>query len=80
LHVQGRQFLGSFQLSRIQPAPRGVPQIEVTFDLDAKNGLVVSARDTVTGSSSSKSIIGQNRLPRKEVGRLVRVLQNYAGE
>jgi molecular chaperone DnaK (HSP70) len=78
-HVQGCQFLGSFQLSRISPAPRGVPKIEVTFDLDTKNGLVVSARDTATGNSSSKSIMG-SRLPRGEVGRLIHVSQRYDGE
>ncbi|MDP8977941.1 MAG: molecular chaperone DnaK [Actinomycetota bacterium] len=72
--------LGKFQLVDIPPAPRGVPQIEVTFDIDA-NGIVhVSAKDRGTGKEQSMTITGQSALPREEIDRMVRDAEQYAEE
>jgi len=70
--------LGKFQLVDLPPAPRGVPQIEVTFDIDA-NGIVhVSARDTATGKEQSMTITGQSSLPKDEIDRMVRDAESHA--
>jgi len=70
--------LGKFQLVDLPPAPRGVPQIEVTFDIDA-NGIVhVSARDTATGKEQSMTITGQSSLARDEIDRMVRDAEAHA--
>ena len=70
--------LGKFQLVDLPPAPRGVPQIEVTFDIDA-NGIVhVSARDTATGKEQSMTITGESSLPREEIDRMVRDAEAHA--
>ena len=72
--------LGKFQLVDIPPAPRGVPQIEVTFDIDA-NGIVhVSAKDRGTGKEQSMTITGQSALPREDIDRMVRDAEQYAEE
>ena len=72
--------LGKFQLTNIPPAPRGVPQIEVTFDIDA-NGIVhVSAKDRGTGKEQSMTITGQSALPREDIDRMVRDAEQYAEE
>ncbi|MBW3601685.1 MAG: molecular chaperone DnaK [Actinobacteria bacterium] len=72
--------LGKFQLVDIPPAPRGVPQIEVTFDIDA-NGIVhVSAKDRGTGKEQSMTITGQSALPREEIDRMVGDAEQYAEE
>nr|MDQ3612340.1 molecular chaperone DnaK [Actinomycetota bacterium] len=72
--------LGKFQLVDIPPAPRGVPQIEVTFDIDA-NGIVhVSAKDRGTGKEQSMTISGQSALPRDEIDRMVHDAEQYAEE
>ena len=63
--------LGRFQLTGIKPAPRGVPKLEVTFDLDANGILSVSAKDTNSGSSESIKITSDNRLGRDEIQRMV---------
>jgi len=64
--------LGKFELVDLPPAPRGIPQIEVTFDIDA-NGIVhVSARDRATGKEQSMTITGQSSLNRDEIDRMVR--------
>ena len=64
--------LGKFQLVDLPPAPRGVPQIEVTFDIDA-NGIVhVSAKDRATGKEQSMTITGQSALNRDEIDRMIR--------
>src|ERR1035437_7116821 len=66
------QTLGKFQLVGIPPAPRGVPQIEVTFDIDA-NGIVhVSAKDQATGATQSMTITGGSSLSKDEIDRMVR--------
>ncbi len=70
--------LGRFQLVDLPPAPRGVPQIEVTFDIDA-NGIVhVSARDRATGREQSITITGQSALSKDEIERMVRDAEAHA--
>jgi molecular chaperone DnaK len=72
--------LGKFQLTNIPPAPRGIPQIEVTFDIDA-NGIVnVSAKDRGTGKEQSMTITGQSALPREDIDRMVRDAEQHAEE
>ncbi len=72
--------LGKFQLVDLPPAPRGVPQIEVTFDIDA-NGIVhVSARDIATGKEQSMTITGQSSLPKDEIDRMVRDAEAHADD
>jgi len=72
--------LGKFQLVDLPPAPRGVPQIEVTFDIDA-NGIVhVSARDTATGKEQSMTITGQSSLARDDIERMVRDAEAHADD
>jgi molecular chaperone DnaK len=72
--------LGKFQLVGIPPAPRGVPQIEVTFDIDA-NGIVnVSAKDRATGKSQAITITASSGLAKDEVERMVREAQSHSDE
>ena len=72
--------LGRFQLVDIPPAPQGVPQIEVTFDIDA-NGIVhVSARDKATGNEQSITITGQSSLEDDEIDKMVRDAEAHAEE
>ena len=72
--------LGKFQLVDIPPAPQGVPQIEVTFDIDA-NGIVhVSARDKATGNEQSITITGQSSLEDDEIDKMVRDAEAHAEE
>ena len=63
--------LGNFKLSDIKPAPRGVPKLEVTFDLDANGILNVSAKDTNSGNSESIQIKSDNRLSQDEIQKMV---------
>ncbi|WP_129408184.1 molecular chaperone DnaK [Marinitoga lauensis] len=70
-------FLGSFKLTGIPPAPRGVPQIEVSFDIDA-NGIVnVSAKDLGTGKQQSMVVTGRNKLSSEDIERMIREAQEY---
>ncbi len=70
--------LGKFQLVDLPPAPRGIPQIEVTFDIDA-NGIVhVSAQDKATGKEQSMTITGQSSLPKDDIERMVRDAEAHA--
>jgi molecular chaperone DnaK len=70
--------LGKFQLVDIPPAPRGVPQIEVTFDIDA-NGIVhVSAQDRATGKTQSMTITGQSSLAKDDIERMVKDAEAHA--
>src|SRR3954463_5124618 len=70
--------LGKFQLVDLPPAPRGVPQIEVTFDIDA-NGIVhVSAKDRATGKEQSMTITGQSALNKDDIERMVRDAEAHA--
>jgi molecular chaperone DnaK len=72
--------LGNFELTGIAPAPRGIPQIEVTFDIDA-NGIVhVSAKDRGTGKEQSMTISGGSALPKEEIDRMVREAEEHAEE
>jgi molecular chaperone DnaK len=72
--------LGMFELAGIAPAPRGVPQIEVTFDIDA-NGIVnVSAKDLGTGKQQSVTISGGSALAKEDIDRMVRDAEQYAEE
>ncbi|MDQ1682410.1 MAG: molecular chaperone DnaK [Frankiaceae bacterium] len=72
--------LGTFDLTGIAPAPRGVPQIEVTFDIDA-NGIVhVSAKDLGTGKEQSMTITGGSALSKDEIDRMMREAEEYAEE
>jgi molecular chaperone DnaK len=72
--------LGTFELTGIAPAPRGVPQVEVTFDIDA-NGIVhVSAKDRGTGKEQSMTISGGSGLPKEDIDRMVREAEEHAAE
>ena len=72
--------LGKFQLVDLPPAPRGVPQIEVAFDIDA-NGIVhVSAKDLATGKEQSMTITGQSSLPKDDIERMVRDAEQHAAD
>jgi molecular chaperone DnaK len=72
--------LGTFELTGIAPAPRGVPQIEVTFDIDA-NGIVhVGAKDLGTGKEQSMTITGGSSLPKDDIERMMRDAQDHADE
>jgi len=72
--------LGTFELTGIAPAPRGIPQVEVTFDIDA-NGIVhVSATDKGTGKEQSMTITGGSSLPEEDIERMVREAEEHAEE
>jgi molecular chaperone DnaK len=72
--------LGKFELVDLPPAPRGIPQIEVTFDIDA-NGIVhVSARDRATGKEQSMTITGQSSLNKDEIDQMVRDAEAHAAD
>jgi len=72
--------LGTFDLTGLPPAPRGIPQIEVTFDIDA-NGIVhVSARDTATGKEQSMTISGGSTLSKEDIDRMMRDAETHAEE
>src|SRR5215204_823777 len=72
--------LGKFQLVDLPPAPRGVPQIEVTFDIDANGIVSVSARDRATGKQQSMTITGQSSLSKDEISKMVRDAEQHAEE
>jgi len=78
--AKDNRSLGSFILDGIPPAPRGVPQIEVTFDIDA-NGIVnVSARDKGTGREQKIAIVASSGLSKDQIDRMVRDAESHAAE
>ncbi len=72
--------LGRFQLSGIAPAPRGVPQIEVTFDIDANGIVKVSAKDLGTGKEQNISITASTNLSQEDIDKAVKEAERYAAE
>merc|ERR1719399_596353 len=79
--TKDNHLLGKFELSGIPPAPRGVPQIEVTFEIDANGILQVSAEDKGTGKSEKITITAEKgRLSEEEIERMVREAEEFADE
>ena len=78
--ARDNKLLGTFELSGIAPAPRGVPQIEVTFDIDANGIVLVSAKDRGTGKEQSVTITGGSSLPKEDIDRMVREAEEHAAE
>ena len=78
--ARDNKSLGTFRLDGILPAPRGVPQIEVTFDIDANGILSVTAKDKGSGKEQSITITGASTLPNDEVERLVKESEQSASE
>jgi L1 cell adhesion molecule like protein len=79
--TKDNNLLGKFELTGIPPAPRGVPQIEVTFDIDANGILNVSAADKSTGKENKITITNdKGRLSKEEIERMVRDAENYKAE
>lgn len=78
--AKDNRSLGRFMLTGIPPAPRGVPQIEVSFDIDANGILNVSAKDLGTQKEQKITITASTQLPREEVDRLVEEAQRHAEE
>ena len=76
--TKDNKSLGTFRLDGIMPAPRGVPQIEVTFDIDANGILSVNAKDKGTGKEQSITITGASTLPKDEVEKLVKDAEENA--
>jgi len=78
--AQDNRTLGRFRLAGVPPAPRGIPKVEVTFNIDANGILNVSAKDMATGSKQEITISGSSALERNEVDRMVREAQAHAAE
>ena len=78
--ARDNRTLGHFRLEGIRPAPRGTPQIEVTFDIDANGILTVTAKDRDTGKEQKITISGSTQLSKEEVERMVRDAQVHAEE
>jgi len=72
--------LGNFQLGGIAPAPRGVPQIEVTFDIDANGIVKVSAKDLGTGKEANISITASTNLSQEDIDKAVKEAEQFAAE
>ena len=73
-------LLGTFTLTGIPPAPRGVPQIEVTFDIDANGILHVTAKDKATGKEQGIQVVAPNKMDREEVERKIKEAEQYAAQ
>ncbi|MFC6647504.1 molecular chaperone DnaK [Granulicella cerasi] len=78
--ANGNRTLGKFKLGGIMPAPRGVPQIEVTFDIDANGILNVSAKDNATGKDAKITITSSSGLSKEEVERMAKEAEAHAAE
>jgi molecular chaperone DnaK len=76
----GARSLGRFHLMGIPPAPRGMPQIEVTFDIDANGIANVSAKDLATGKEQAMTITGGTALPKEEIDRMMQDAEKFAEE
>ena len=72
--------LGTFELTGLPPAPRGIPQVEVTFDIDANGIVPVSAKDMATGKEQSMTISGGSALSKDEIDRMMREAEQHADE
>ncbi|GAB2876624.1 molecular chaperone DnaK [Streptomyces mayteni] len=72
--------LGMFELTGLPPAPRGIPQIEVTFDIDANGIMHVSAKDLGTGKEQRMTVTGGSALPKDDIERMMRDAEQYAEE
>ncbi|MGW3623121.1 Hsp70 family protein, partial [Streptomyces sp. NPDC000880] len=72
--------LGMFELTGLPPAPRGVPQIEVTFDIDANGIMHVAAKDLGTGKEQRMTVTGGSALPKDNIDRMVREAEQHAEE
>ncbi|MGP3949875.1 molecular chaperone DnaK [Streptomyces sp. 7N604] len=72
--------LGMFELTGLPPAPRGVPQIEVTFDIDANGIMHVAAKDLGTGKEQKMTVTGGSALPKDDIDRMMREAEQYAEE
>jgi molecular chaperone DnaK len=78
--ARDNKSLGNFELTGLPPAPRNVPQIEVTFDIDA-NGIVhVNAKDLATGKEQRMTVTGGSALPKTDIDKMVRDAEQYAEE
>jgi len=78
--TKDNKALGNFELTDIAPAPRGIPQVEVTFDIDA-NGIVhVSAKDKGTNKEQSMTITGGSSLPKEDIERMVQEAEEHAAD
>jgi molecular chaperone DnaK len=78
--ARDNRTLGHFRLEGIAPAPRGMPQIDVSFDIDANGILTVTARDKTTGKEQSITISGSTQLSKEEIDRMVADAQRHAAE
>src|ERR1700704_4532063 len=78
--ARDNRTLGNFRLEGIKPAPRGAPQIEVTFDIDANGILTVTAKDKETGKEQKVTISGSTQLAKEEIDRMVQDAQSHAEE
>jgi len=78
--ARDNRTLGHFRLEGVAPAPRGLPQIEVSFDIDANGILTATARDKATGKEQRITITGSTQLPKEEVERMVTDAQSHADE
>lgn len=78
--ARDNRTLGHFRLEGIRPAPRGVPQVEVTFDIDANGILTVAAKDQASGKEQKITISGSTQLSKEEIDRMVADAQSHAEE
>jgi len=78
--ARDNRTLGQFRLEGIAPAPRGLPQVEVTFDIDANGILNVTAKDTATGKEQRITISGSTSLDKNEIDRMIQDAQQHASE
>jgi molecular chaperone DnaK len=78
--ARDNRTLGHFRLEGIAPAPRGMPQVDVSFDIDANGILTVTARDKTTGKEQSITISGSTQLSKEEIDRMVSDAQRHAAE